>query len=163
MIYLKIFVIYSILGFLFESLIYKYNNINKHSGVLTGPYTLVYGTGGTLCFFLNNYLSCIKSTLLNNIISYITYTIICALMELIIGHLIHFLYKIDSWNYTYKKYHLGKYITLDYAFIWGFLSLFLVKKLNNFFFNITLLISNKFTTITLVIIVFDILYTYKKT
>ncbi len=163
MFYLKLFIIYSILGFLFESFIYKYNNINKHSGVLTGPYTLVYGLGGTLCYFLNNYLSYIKSPLLNIIISYTTFTIICTLMELIIGYLIHFLYKIDGWNYTYKKYHLGKYITLDYAFIWGLMAIILVKILNNYIYNQTLLISNRFTTITLVIIVLDILYTYKKT
>ena len=163
MFYLKLFIIYSFLGFLFESFIYKYNNINKHSGVLTGPYTLVYGLGGTLCYYLNNNLLFIKLPLLNIIISYIIFTIICTLIELIIGHLIHFVYKIDGWNYTYKKYHLGKYITLDYALIWGLMAIILVKILNNFIYNQTLLLTNRFTIITLVIIVLDILYTYKKT
>ena len=108
MFYLKLFIIYSFLGFLFESFIYKYNNINKHSGVLTGPYTLVYGLGGTLCYYLNNNLLFIKLPLLNIIISYITFMTICTLIELIVGHLIHFIYKIDAWNYTYKKYHISK-------------------------------------------------------
>lgn len=163
MFYLKLFIIYSLLGFLFESFVYKYNNINKHSGVLTGPYTLVYGLGGTLCYFLNSYLLFIKLPILNIIISYITFTIICTLIELITAHLIHFIYKIDAWNYTYKKYHIGKYITLDYALIWGLMAIIIVKILNNFIYNLTLLLSNKFTIITLVIIVFDIIYSYKKT
>ncbi len=163
MFYLKLFIIYSFLGFIFESFIYKYNNINKHSGVLIGPYTLVYGIGGTICYFLNNSLLFIKSSLLNIIITYITFTIICTLIELITGHLIHYIYKIDGWNYTYKKYHFGKYITLDYALIWGLMAIILVKLLNNFIYNQTLLLTNRFAIITLVIIVLDILYTYKKT
>ena len=155
MIYLKYFIIYSFLGFFYESFIYKNSNINKHSGALHGPYTLVYGIGCSLCSFINNHLN-------NFLLSFLLFTITCTLIEFICGHLIHFIYKIDSWDYSYKKYHLGKYITIDYALCWGILALIFIKYLNNFFYNLTNLFSNTFFIITFIIIFIDIIYSFFK-
>ena len=44
--YLKYFLIFSLLGFIMESVVYKVSGSSDHSGVLLGPYTLVYGFGG---------------------------------------------------------------------------------------------------------------------
>ena len=161
MIYIKYFVIYSFLGFFYESFIYKNRNTNKHSGTLYGPYTLVYGIGCSISSFINIKLNYINNYFLNIIISFISFTIISTLIELICGHLIHFIYKRDSWNYSYKKYHLGKYITLDYALCWGILALIFTKFLSNFFFNLTSLFSNTFYIITLIIIFIDIIYSFR--
>ena len=43
------------------------------------------------------------------------------------------LLKIDKWNYQNHKYHLGKYICLDYAIYWGLLATFIIKYLHPFF------------------------------
>ena len=45
MYYIKIFLLYSLLGFIMESTLYKVKTINKHSGIFTGPMTAVYGVG----------------------------------------------------------------------------------------------------------------------
>ena len=163
MFYLKIFIIYSIIGFTFESLVFKINNINKHSGVLTGPYSLVYGFGGVICTLLHNtYFSKINNIIVNYLLSYILFTITCTLIEFIIGHLIKIIYHLDSWDYSYKKYHFGKYICLEYAIYWGLLSFIFVNFFNNFIIEISNNISNNFTLITLSAITIDIILTFLK-
>ena len=163
MLYIKLFLLYSILGFTFESLIFKISNINKHSGALTGPYTLVYGIGGTICFFLYYYLNNINNNFLNYLLCFITFTIVCTIIEFFIGHLIKLIYQFDSWDYSYRKYHVGKYISLDFAFVWGFMSLIFTKYLHTFFISVANTLSNKFTIIAIIIIFIDIIFTFIKT
>jgi len=153
MIYLKLFILYSHLGFIFESFVFKLSNTNKHSGVLIGPYTLVYGLGGILCYYLSKHLN-------NLILEYLAFTLCTTLVELITGHLINFIFHFDSWNYSYKRMHIGKYISFDYAFIWGVLALIFVKYLNNFFNEIISLIPNTFFIIEIIIIIIDLLITF---
>ena len=45
MYYLKIFLLYSLIGFIYESTLYKITKMNKHSGIFYGPITAVYGVG----------------------------------------------------------------------------------------------------------------------
>ena len=162
MIYLKLFTWYSLLGFYYESSLFKIVNVNKHSGALKGPYTLVYGLGVLICTLINNYLNLIDNTNINYIISYFIFLVTCTLIEFIVGHLIKLIYKIDSWDYSYRKYHFGKYICLNYALIWGLISIFFVKILNPFFFKILDLIPNNITIIILIIIIFDIIISFFK-
>lgn len=155
MLYLKLFILYSIIGFTFESFIFKINNINKHSGVLHGPYTLVYGLGGTICTLINNYLNTHNYLLL-----YLLFTITCTLIEFAIGHLIKLIYHIDSWDYSYKKYHLGKYICLNYALIWGLMAFTFTNILHNYFNYILVPIKDKFVIGFTIIILIDIFLTF---
>ena len=45
MYYIKVFLLYSLLGFIMESTLYKVKSVNKHSGIFYGPMTAVYGIG----------------------------------------------------------------------------------------------------------------------
>ena len=155
MLYIKYFIIYSILGFIHESFLFKFRNIHKHSGALNGPYTLVYGFGGAICAYINNYFN-------NIFLLYLSFMIICTTIEFLIGHLIHLIYHIDSWNYSYKKYHFGKYITLDYALIWGLMALIFVKYANFFFYQLTLIITDQWAINIIIIMLIDSIYTYWK-
>ena len=164
MLYLKLFLLYSIIGFTFESNVYKISNSNNHSGILYGPYTIIYGFGGILSFYTNNKLDVITNPYLNLLICYILFTILCTITELIGGYLINKIFKIDKWNYTNHKYHFGKYICLDYALIWGILSLLFVKLSNNFFIKVSDLIPSYIAIITLIILIIDYIITiYTKT
>ena len=153
MLYLYFFVLYSIIGFIFESTVYKMSKSNHHSGMLYGPYTIIYGIGGTISFFINNLLNIIKNPYLNIFLCFIIFVIICTLIEYIGGNIIKILFNIDKWNYSNHKYHLGKYICLDYALIWGILALLFVKLFSNFFIQIFIIIPN-FLIITFLIIIF---------
>ena len=55
MYYIKIFLLYSLLGFIMESTLYKVKTINKHSGIFTGPMTAVYGVGIVSIELINKY------------------------------------------------------------------------------------------------------------
>ena len=95
--YLKYFLIFSLLGFIMESVVYKVSGSNSHSGVLLGPYTLVYGFGGLLVVLINNYFSKIEmNSFFKIILLFIFFTIICTLIEYLIGNLIHYIFNIDK-------------------------------------------------------------------
>lgn len=162
MLYLKFFIFYSIIGFTLESSIYKIANSKSHSGILYGPYTIIYGFGGILSLYINNRLEIIMNPYLNYLVSYILFTILCTLTELIGGYLINKIFKIDKWNYSNHKYHFGKYICLDYAFIWGLLSLIFVKLLKNFFYQILTIVPNCIPIIIIFIMLIDLIISIKK-
>ena len=162
MLYLNFFIIYSIIGFYFESAVFKLSKNHSHSGILHGPYTTIYGIGGVISLIINNYLITIKNVYVNFLISYFLFTIFCTLIEFIGGHLIHFLFKKDSWNYSHHKYHFGKYICLSYALIWGLLSIIFVKILNPFFIQIICFIPNYISITLLLIMILDFLFLVKK-
>lgn len=158
--YLKYFLIFSLLGFIMESVVYKVSGSNSHSGVLLGPYTLVYGFGGLFVIIINNYFTKINiNILLKLILLFLCFTIVCTLVEFIIGNLIHYIFDIDKWNYTDHKYHFGKYICLDLALTWGILSLVIIKILKPFIDKVLLLIPNNTTIIIFTILIIDLLYT----
>lgn len=158
--YLKYFLIFSILGFIMESVVYKVSGSNSHSGVLLGPYTLVYGFGGIFVVLINNYFNKIAmNNFLKIILLFICFTIICTLIEYIIGNLIHYIFDIDKWNYTSHKYHYGKYICLDLALTWGLLAIFIIKILKPFIDKMILIIPNNAIIIIYIILIVDILYT----
>ena len=157
--YLKYFLIFSVLGFIMESVVYKVSGSNSHSGVLLGPYTLVYGIGGLLVILINNYLQKIPmNNILKLIVLFICFTLICTFVEYIIGNLIHYIFDIDKWNYTSHKYHFGKYICLDLALTWGILALIIIKILKPFIDKMLLIIPNNATIIIFIILIIDLLY-----
>lgn len=158
--YLKYFLIFSLLGFIMESVVYKVSGSNSHSGVLLGPYTLVYGFGGLFVIIINNYFEKLNiNEILKFILLFICFTIICTLTEYIIGNLIHYIFDIDKWNYTDHKYHFGKYICLDLALTWGVLALIIIKILKPFIDKVLLLIPNNTTITIFTILIIDLLYT----
>ena len=110
MYYINSFFLYSLLGFIIESTLFK-NTILKPSGVLVGPITLVYGVGGLSLLLINKYIlnKIHTNKIIKLIISFILYTIAFTLVEFTCGHLCHLIFGIDMWNYTSKKYNIGKY------------------------------------------------------
>lgn len=158
--YLKYFLIFSIFGFIMESVVYKVSGSNNHSGVLLGPYTLVYGFGGIFIMLINNYFNKISmNSFLKLVILFIVFTIACTLIEFLIGNLIHYIFNIDKWDYTDHKYHFGKYICLDLALTWGGLSIFIIKFLKTFIDKLLMIIPNNSAIIILLILIIDLLYT----
>ena len=162
--YINLIFFYSLLGFVLESVVYKYHDVNEHSSIFKGPYTLVYGFGILFCILIYNKLNIyLDNNIFSYLIYYIIFTIITTLTEFIGGHVIHFFLKIDKWNYTNHKYHFGKYICLDYAIYWGILSLFTIIKIHPFFNRFILNnIPNYTTYIILFVFIIDLLYLIKK-
>lgn len=161
MFYLNTFILFSFLGFFWESFVFKVSNSNKHSGVLYGPYTLVYGIGFSLIMFIFKFLN-LPLNFINCIFYYFLFCFSATLCELIVGYLIYYIFKIDSWDYSNHKYHFTKYICLDYFFLWGLLASSFIFLTYNFWFNIINMIPYYFSLVILLIMTIDLIVTYKK-
>lgn len=160
MYYLNSFFIYSLLGFIMESTLFK-NTKLKPSGVLMGPITIVYGLGGLTLILVNKYIiDKIKiNKILKIIISFIIYTITLTLVELISGYLCNLIFGVDTWNYTHKAYNIGKYICLELMPIWGLLGLLVTYILKPFIDKVIKLIPKVWTYFFLIIFIIDITIT----
>ena len=112
MYYIKIFLLYSLLGFVMESTLFKIKLSKKHSGIFYGPMTAVYGVGIISIELLNKYffkkIKCSK--ILKLLIEFLTLTIILSLIEYIGGNVLNYLFDIDMWDYSNIKPNFGKYI-----------------------------------------------------
>ena len=160
MYYLKCFILYSFLGFVLESVVYKVSGSPDHSSVLLGPYTLVYGFGGLVTVLINDYFLKINmNIILKYILLFVIFTIVCSTIEAIIGNLIHLIFKFDKWNYLNHKFPIGKYTSLDYALIWGLLATSIMYFLKPFFDKVLSLIPNNTTIFIFSIIIIDLIYT----
>lgn len=143
-----------------ESTLYK-NTTPKPSGVLNGPVTLVYGVGGVVLILLNKYIiNKIKiNKILKVIISFFIYAISLTLVELLCGYLCNLIFDIDMWNYTNKKYNIGKYICLELIPIWGLLGVIITYIVKPFLDKVIKLIPKTATYFFLLILVLDFLIT----
>ena len=123
--YLNTFFIYSILGFIWETLIKYIFFPHMHNGFLYGPWIPVYGFGACIIIFImrlifNRFkLKRIYKIILLFLISSITLTI----LEFIGGHLIELLTNKIFWDYSKLKFNIGHYIALEISLIWGIMSL----------------------------------------
>lgn len=160
--YIKSFVIFSFLGFLFESFIYKASASNRHSGALFGPYTLVYGTGFTLNLFIFRVLN-LDINFFNILLYYFLFCFGATTCEFLFGHLINFIFHIDLWDYSSYKDNLGKYICIKYFFLWGLISFFIIFFGYNFLINFFNIVSDKFTLLIVLVMFVDFLVSLKKT
>lgn len=125
MYYINIFILYSLLGFIMESTLYKIKLVNKYSGIFYGPITAVYGVGIIAIELLNKYffkkIKCHK--ILKLIIEFITLFFVLSLIEYLGGNILNILFDIDMWDYSQIKPNLGKYICLQNSLIWGILGI----------------------------------------
>lgn len=157
MYYIKTFLLYSLIGFIWESTLYKIKVVNKHSGIFYGPMTAVYGVGIIAIELLNKYLfTKIKcSKLYKLLIEFITLTIVLSAIECLGGNILNYLFDIDMWNYSNIKPNFGKYICLWYSLIWGILGTLYINIFKSFTDKITKQITTKETYLFLVIFIID--------
>ena len=143
-----------------ESTLYK-NTTLKPSGVLTGPVTLVYGVGGLTIILINKYiLGKIKThKVLEVIIAFFIYAISLTLVELISGYLCNLIFDIDMWNYTSKKYNIGKYICLELVPIWGLLGVIITYIVKPFIDKVVKLVPKEATYFFYLILIIDFVIT----
>ena len=143
-----------------ESTLYK-NSKLKPSVALHGPVTLVYGVGGIVLILINKYIiDKIKvNKIVKVIISFFIYAILLTLVELICGYLCNIIFDVDMWNYTSKKYNIGKYICLELVPIWGLLGVLITYVLKPFFDKVLKLIPKEATYFFYFILVLDFIIT----
>lgn len=133
MYYLNNFLFFSILGHVFESIMFLILNNNGYSGIFFGPWTPVYGLGIIIIILINKFIDKYNINLAAKIIiSFFTYAIFLSLIEYIGGISIEIFFHKVFWDYSHQRFNIGKYISLEMACLWGMVSciyLFVFKKL----------------------------------
>lgn len=159
MYYIKNFLLFSLLGFVMESTLFKIVGSSKNSGIFFGPMTAVYGVGIVSILLLNKYLfkkmKCNKS--LKYIIEFIILTIVLSLIELIGGNVLNMLFDIDMWNYSRDSMNFGKYICLRNSLIWGIMGVFYINIFKKFTDKILKKITRKETYFFLSLFIIDLI------
>ncbi len=134
MYYINCFFVYSILGYFMEMLFGVCIGANASSGVLYGPWTPIYGLASLIIIlvsdklFYNLHMNRIKETL---IVLFIV-TFLITFLEFLGGISIEYFFGFSFWDYTNRPYHLGKYVCLPFALLWGVLSLVFIYVLRPF-------------------------------
>lgn len=161
MYYIKIFLLYSLLGFVMESTLFKIKLSKKHSGIFYGPMTAVYGVGIVSIELLNKYffkkIKC--HTILKLLIEFITLTIVLSLIEYLGGNILNYLFAIDMWDYSRIEPHFGKYICLQNSLIWGVLGTIYIHIFKPFTDKLLNQITNREIYLFLTLFVIDTIIT----
>jgi len=161
MYYIKNFLLYSLLGFVMESTLFKITTSKKYSGIFFGPVTAVYGVGIVAILLLNKHLfkkiKCTKS--LKFIVEFIILTIVLSLIEFIGGNVLNILFDIDMWNYSRDAMNFGKYICLRNSLIWGICGVAYIHIFKKFTDKILRKITRKETYFFLSIFLIDLVLT----
>ena len=159
MYYIKIFFLYSLLGFVMESTLYKIVSSNRHSSIFYGPVTTVYGFGIIAIELLNKYLFTKINTniIVKIIIEYLILTIILSLIECLGGHILNALFNIDLWDYSNKTIHFGKYVCLINSLIWGLLGILYIHIFKNITDAILTQITSKEMHFCIIIFIIDLI------
>ena len=121
MYYLNTFLLYSILGFLLETVRSFLVNSKFTSGILYGPWTPIYGIGIVIVILISNYLFAHLhlSRWVETFITFVIITLILTLLEWIGGILIEKIFHTVFWDYSKEAFSIGKYISLSKSLMWG--------------------------------------------
>ena len=128
MYYVNYFFVFSILGHIIESFF-----SNGNSGILFGYWTPIYGIGAIIILIVNK---CVNKTKLTRFLKIITLFVSCSILlstiELLGGYLIKWIFDKELWNYSNHLFNIGRYTSLEMAFVWGLSSLLLIYIIKPF-------------------------------
>ena len=154
MYYINIFFLYSIVGYMLESLFFLLINSKKNSGFLYGWWTPVYGIGTIVSILLFNYVNKrINNKYIKIIILFVLYFIVFSILEYVGGVILEKIYHYEFWDYSDKPLNIGKYVCVMYSLLWSvmaFIYLYFLKSISDKFIKYI----PKFVTYILILLYF---------
>ncbi len=162
MYYLNTFLLYSILGFLLETVRSFLVNSKFTSGILYGPWTPIYGIGIVIVILISNYLFAHLhlSRWVETFITFIIITIVLTLLEWIGGVLIEKIFHVVFWDYSKEALSIGKYISLSKSLIWGVGSIIFIYVLKPLLEGVIKLVPVPVTVILTLLMLSDLILTF---
>lgn len=156
MYYINCFFLYSILGHIIETFFYTLGS--GESGILYGYWTPIYGFGCVFILFIYYHLIRLRTfpKWIENILIFLTGTIFLTLLEYVAGNLIEWLFHTVFWSYENMPLHIGKYISIEMAFVWGICSFVLIRVIRPLFDYIESKIPSFLTWIFIVLFLLDV-------
>ena len=164
MYYINCFFLYSILGYLFESVVGYFRQTDFDSGILYGPWTPIYGIGANLILFLSHYFFQSLHFVWWREVCIVFFVVMVSLtfIEWLGGIFIEKFFHIVFWNYEEFQYHIGKYIAVEVSLLWGILSLLLIYGIHPLIRSFIVIIPSYITYILVVLMVIDYVFTIRK-
>ena len=158
MYYINCFFIYSIFGYILETIVAFLTHTNFKSGILSFWWTPVYGIGAVTILFISNYL--FKNLHMNRvyetIIVFFVVAITLSVIEVLGGVLIEKNFGITFWNYSNHMYPVGKYISLEMTIIWGLSSIVFIYVIHPILNNLIKKIPNWITVLLIILFIYDV-------
>ena len=149
--YFLIFFIYSVLGWLMESIyvsILQKKIVNR--GFLIGPYCSIYGYGSLIIvLYLEQYKSNIFTV-------FILGVAICSILEYITSYLMEKIFKARWWDYSDRKFNLNGRVCGENAILFGLGGILIIYIIHPFIKDLLNNINN--LLLTILTIIFLIIY-----
>lgn len=121
-------ILYSILGYIFESSVCAIKDIDYDSGFTFGPYSLIYGLTLSILFIvLNKTFKSKYKTITKYIISFLLCFIIIGFLEYFGGLLFEKLFSITYWDYSDIPLTINKYFNIFIGIFWAIAAIILYK------------------------------------
>ena len=159
MYYINNFFMYSILGHIVETIFYTMGS--GESGILYGYWTPIYGFGCVFILLMYDYVITHRklSKWVENLLIFLTGAIFLTLLEYLAGNLVEYFFDTVFWNYGNLPLHIGKYISVEMALVWGVASLILIRILRPLFDYVEEKIPKWLTWIFIILFILDIGFT----
>jgi len=130
MLFLYNIILYSILGFLFESGVCLILGDPIGGNFTYGPYTLVYGISLSIIFVIFKFIdNKIKNKIIKYILFFIISFILISLLEYYTGLLLKNLFNKDFWDYSKIPLTYNKYFNFFVSLFWSAASIIIFKFL----------------------------------
>ena len=157
MYYINIFFVFSVLGHIIEG--FTYAKID--GGILYGFWTPVYGLGVLVIVIVNIFISRLKlNKWLKVLLLFLMSSVILALLELVGGYFIEFVFGRVFWNYQSHFVPIGKYTSLQMMGVWGTISIALVYLIIPHIEGLIRKIPKWITYALLIVFLVDLVYTF---
>ena len=160
--YINSFLIYSMIGFLVETSLKFFVFKGMNNGILYGPWIPVYGFGCILVIVIMRFVfNRIKVPRWVKIfLVFILSAIILSIAELLGGILIEKIFNEVFWDYSDMKFHIGHYISLEMALLWGAMSIVVIYAIKPLVDKIIEKIPSIITYLVLVTFLLDVVLTF---
>ncbi len=162
MYWINCFFVYSVLGNLLELLFAYMIGAKAESGFLYGPWTPIYGIAAIIIILISEKLfkNLHMNRLIETIIVCFILTIILTGLEWLGGVLIEICFGYSFWDYTNMKFNLGKYVCLEFALLWSFMSIVFIYIVRPFLDQFVKRIPKFVTFIVIAFFIIDLFLTF---
>jgi uncharacterized membrane protein len=123
---LAYFVLYSILGFALETVygLLTKGVIESRKSFLYGPFCGIYGLGAVIMILLLQYFK------KNNYTLFFGGYVIGSIIEYFVSLFGELILHVKWWDYSAEPFNVNGRICLVYSFFWGFLAIYLIRRVN---------------------------------
>ena len=146
--YLWYLIIFSILGLILECVInfIKAKTTDTPFLVTTGPFCIFYGIGAILTIL------CLQQYKGKKIKLFIIGCILMSAIQYALSFILETIVGARLWNYTWSKFNINGRVCLEYAILWGIITVILIEVLKDFVDKIINLMKGKVSTIVDIIL-----------